>query len=182
MAEISKRTLRLQTLLQYLMVIFFTLIVAYLIIEYFDPIIVSGNSMKPTLQNGDLVISTNTFDENSIEKGDIIVFIQDETQMIKRVVATPGDEIWIENGNLYVNGEISPYQFSEIEQAGVLTNHVFIHANEYFCMGDNHNESRDCREFGPIKFDQIKYKVILKNLEDINSLEDLKNILEKKEN
>lgn len=151
----------LRTLLQYLIIIFITLGIAYLIIEYFHPIVISGNSMEPTLQSGSVQVSTNSFKANDVEKGDIVVFFYNGVQFVKRVVAIPGDEIWIENKVLYVNGEISPYQFDEIENAGILKEHIFLHAEEYFCIGDNRNESMDCREIGVISFEQIKYKIIL---------------------
>lgn len=82
--------------------------------------------------------------------------------MIKRVVAKEGDVISIENGILYVNGKASKYQFQKINDPGMLSSQLTIPKGYLFCMGDNRNNSMDCRIFGPVKFSQLKYKIVKK--------------------
>jgi len=176
MAKTSKLTMRLETLLYYMTILFLVLIATYFVLEYFHPIIVSGKSMEPTLKNGSLLVSTNTFKEKDLSNGDIIVFEHADVQMIKRIVASPGDEIWIEEGTIYVNDQPSPYQLGQIDESGILSDRIYIKANEYFCIGDNYKNSIDCREFGPIQFEQIKYK-ILREVKEIKDINDLKNII-----
>lgn len=151
----------LKRVLQYLICILVSLVVSFIIIDNYHPVLVDGESMMPTFKNGDLLISTTTFDYIDIKIGDIVVF-KNNIQMIKRVIAKGGDEIWVTDGKVYVNGELSPYQFEPIESAGVLSNVYTVKDNELFCMGDNRNNSLDCRSFGAISFEQIKYKIIKK--------------------
>ena len=74
---------------------------------------VNGESMWPTLYNGDIVL-VNRLDKN-YEHGDIVV--TDATNsfrehLVKRVVAIGGDEVDIsDNGELLINGEVSQYNF-----------------------------------------------------------------------
>lgn len=157
----GKKQDNLKRALQYLLCILFSLIVSFVFIENFHPVLVDGESMMPTLKNGNLLISTTSFDYDDIKIGDIVVF-KNKIQMIKRVIAKGGDTIWISDGKVYVNGELSPYQFEPIEDAGVLSKVYTVKDNELFCMGDNRNNSSDCREFGAISFDQIKYKIMKK--------------------
>lgn len=155
----SKKNLKL--MMQYLIAIFIALLTSVVIIELYHPVLVSGESMEPTFQNGNLLISTTDFSYENISIGDIIVF-KEKIQLIKRVVAKENDTISIVGGILFINGEKSPYQFEPIDSAGILVQPYTLHKNELFCMGDNRNHSTDSRDFGPISFKQIKYKVIKK--------------------
>ena len=64
---------------------------------------VSGKSMEPALENGELVVIKKT---TKIKQGDIIGFYYQSKILVKRVIGTAGDYIDIdEDGNVYVNGE-----------------------------------------------------------------------------
>ena len=61
-----------------------------------------GQSMTPTLQNGEIVVSVKTAE---LEQGDIIAFYYNNKVLIKRVVAQGGDKVSLDwYGNLTVNG------------------------------------------------------------------------------
>jgi signal peptidase I len=67
---------------------------------------VKGDSMDPTLKDGQHVI-VNLFDYrfNDIKKGNVIVFHANKTDdYVKRVIGTPGDNIEYKKDKLYVNG------------------------------------------------------------------------------
>lgn len=156
-----KKKKRLKRSLQYLIAVLIGLVISYCIMINFRPVFVSGNSMNPTFKNGEILASTTSFTYNSIHIGDIVVF-KYKIQMIKRVVAKEGDVISIENGILYVNGKASKYQFQKINDPGMLSSQLTIPKGYLFCMGDNRNNSMDCRIFGPVKFSQLKYKIVKK--------------------
>ena len=76
---------------------------------------------------------------------------------MKRVVATAGDKVQIVNGVLYVNGDVSPWVTETILDAGISENELVLKFGEYFCVGDNPNNSEDSRSanIGPIEEDDI---------------------------
>lgn len=141
---------------------FIALIVAFLIGFYFtkiSPIVfVSGNSMYPTLKDGNVISCTT--DTTSIQRGDIIVIRNGFKLIIKRVIALPNETIEIKNGITYVDGICyEEYEFEKIEDSGILSNNsLTLSSDEFFVMGDNRNHSSDSREIGAIKHKNIIYK------------------------
>ena len=80
------------------------LIVVVLIRTYlFTPIMVSGPSMKPTLEGGEIMILNKIYE---IERFDVVVVDIKTEEIIKRVIAMPGETISCENGKIYVNGKL----------------------------------------------------------------------------
>ncbi len=153
------KTTRLRQLLHYLIAIFVGLSVSYIIIVVFCPVFVSGSSMSPTLNNGDVLLATTSFSYNDLKTGDIIVF-KDGKQLIKRIVAKEGDAVLVADGVLYVNGMVSPYQYEPIEDPGILNTEYTVPAKELFCLGDNRNNSYDCRHIGSVPISYVKSKVL----------------------
>lgn len=156
---------KLRCLLQYLIAIMAALLISTIVIKVYHPVFVSGDSMEPTYSDGDILVSTKEFTYGDLNIGDVVVFKRD-MQLIKRIVAKGGDMVSIVGGILFVNGEISPYQYESITSPGILKEPYTLRSDELFCLGDNRNHSTDCREFGAIKFDQVRYKVIRKIFEN----------------
>jgi len=81
-----------------------------------------------------------------------------EQNFIKRVVAGPGDSIYVEGGQPVVNGEKpdEPY-IRKCGSLGIcdLPKKIEIPADHYFMMGDNRGSSDDSRYWGPVPRDQI---------------------------
>ena len=77
--------------------------VSVLISARFLPVVqVSGSSMEPTLQDGEILILQKTDD---FETGDLIAFYYQSRILLKRVIGTAGDYIDIDaQGNVSVNG------------------------------------------------------------------------------
>ena len=72
---------------------------------------------------------------------------------VKRVVAGPGDKVRIADGTLYVNGQESKWVTERILDAGMAENEIILGNKEYFCIGDNPNNSEDSRSanIGPVE-------------------------------
>ena len=132
-----------------------------------DILIISGRSMIPTLIPTQIVIVNKMYYGilwpfgnqyiirwHSPVPGDIIVFLNrfDNTNTVKRCIASAGDPIKIENGRLFINNRILPLKYyQEIKWKNY--NKV---PNEYiFVAGDNLDSSVDSREYGFISNDSI---------------------------
>lgn len=114
-------------------------------------IIVSGKSMNPTFQNGQIILADKSFNFSDIETDDIIIFKDfDGHTCIKRVVALSGDKVIQSDGHLYING-VEKYNYNTNFDIQYL-----IKDNELYVCGDNYHNSIDSREYGPIKFERIE--------------------------
>lgn len=137
--------------------LFIVLILVLLLFRLmFMPYVVNGESMYPTLNNGDLGlgIKTNFCD---INRFDVVVVDTTDKYLIKRVIGLPGETIKYENNILVINDEIVKDDYG----VGNTTNfEIKLKENEYFCMGDNREHSSDSRSLGPFNIKIIKGKSI----------------------
>ena len=111
--------------------------------------------MYPTFKSGNVVRVIDDFDDSDLYSGQIIVFVHDGKNYVKRIVAVPGDSIYIEDGILYVNDLPGINYEEKISDSGILNKSINLADDEFFCIGDNRNASLDCREFGPVKRTEI---------------------------
>ncbi len=132
-------------------------VVAFFILKAaLNPVIVTGSSMYPTYKSGDIVYGKRMIEAPS--KGDVVVARSGGSKIIKRVIGTPGDDLVIKEGKLYVNNKEKTFDES-IEDAGILKTIVTLNEDEYFLMGDNVNNSADSRRVGPFNIKDILYLV-----------------------
>jgi signal peptidase I len=132
-------------------------IASVLIITFlYQPVRVEGTSMLPRLEDSDrLFINKFVYHVAAIERGDVVVFHyprDPEKSYIKRVIAVPGDRIWIEQGQVWLNGELlhEGYVPSQYRDSRSMPEMV-VPPNCYFMMGDHRSISSDSREFGPVE-------------------------------
>ena len=117
------------------------------------PVRVDGDSMDPTLKNGQILI-LNKMDQE-YERMDIVVFDYKKDRLIKRVIGLPGETVEIKDNNLYINGEeISDYK-EDVKTADYKLN-VTIPEGYYFVLGDNRSVSADSRLIGLVSKEDLK--------------------------
>ncbi len=124
---------------------------------------VDGDSMVPTLANGEyIIISRLSYRFGTPQRGDIIVFhppLSPQEEYIKRIIGLPGDEVRIEQGQIYINGQ--HLSESYIHQQWVSNGSWRVPAGQVFVLGDNRNNSQDSRSWGTVSMDAVVGKAIL---------------------
>ena len=139
--------------------------VAALVATLMLPVLqIAGNSMEPNLNDGDIVLLVK---KNDLKSGDLCAFYYSNKILIKRVIATPGDYIWIESdGTVYLNGTPldEPYVSAKALGECDVTFPYQVPENNYFVMGDHRETSIDSRSsvIGCIPEDQVVGKIICK--------------------
>lgn len=154
----------------------------YLFVAQFHK--VSGNSMVPTMHDGDYLITEKiSYKLGEVKRGDMIVLKnpRDESQdFIKRIIALPGDTIEVEADSVLVNGKVLKEAYlppnTPTPSGSFLTekNSTRAGSNQYFVMGDNRSHSSDSRAWGPITKEEIVGRAFLRYwpLKDIGLLTD----------
>ncbi len=134
-------------------------------------VVVSGESMKNTLLDGDYIVLLSSVFYSKPEQGDIIVASKDSFKdgepIIKRVIATEGQVVDIDYdaGLVYVDGEVLDESYLG-SPTTIERNHipfpVTVEEGCIFVMGDNRNNSADSRspEIGQIDCREILGKAV----------------------
>ena len=125
---------------------------------------IAGTSMEPNLNDGDIVLLVKT---DKLETGDLCAFYYSNKILIKRVIATPGDYLWLEDdGTVFVNGtELQePYLTEKALGECDISFPYQVPENAFFMMGDQRETSIDSRSsvIGCISSDHIIGKIVCK--------------------
>ena len=138
---------------------------AVLVATLWMPVLqISGNSMSPTLTEGEIVISLNC---SSFQTGDIVAFYFDNKVLIKRVIAGPGDWVDIdEQGNVFVNDQEidEPYLVEKALGDCNIQLPYQVPESRIFVMGDHRSVSVDSRStaLGCVPYDKIVGRLVLR--------------------
>ncbi len=131
----------------------------------FNLSVVRGSSMAPGIQDGDrILVEPWSYTVEDVERGDVIVMrypLDPSVDYIKRVIGLPGDEVFVCNGMVWVDGELLPepyVEFSGIESPMLFT----VRDEHFFVLGDNRPRSSDSREFGLVPAAYVRGRVDLR--------------------
>lgn len=157
--------------IEWVLVLVGALVVALVVKTWlFQAFYIPSGSMEPTLEIGDRVLVNKiSYDLGDVDRGDIVVFERpdawgtgDIEDLIKRVVALPGETISVVDGQVLIDGEALEEGYLA---EGVTTPAFFpdsgcvpectLGPDEIFVLGDNRGNSDASNHFGPLSFDTV---------------------------
>lgn len=157
---------RHRALLDWVLVIGIALLMAFVVRTFvLAHFVVDGTSMTSTLHHHDRVfVNKLSYRLHDPNRGDVVVLHEldgaSERDLIKRVIALPGETIEMRNCEVLIDGRRldEPYLDPEVVTPGncggdlaptpVPEDHVFV-------MGDNRGGSLDSRAIGPVDEDEL---------------------------
>ena len=126
--------------------------------------VIDGNSMFPTLHDGDVIYASEIIPKvTSINRGDIVGITtkvnNNTSRIIKRVIGLPGEHVVLKKGVIYINDQIliEPYIPKDVETYGEFD--FQLHEGQYIVLGDNREDSLDSRDkrVGIVKKKEIDF-------------------------
>jgi len=145
----------------------------------FQPFSIPSASMMPTLDVGDrILVQKAFFNWHSVHEGDIVVFKHpptdtdcsgsQSTDLVKRVIALPGQSIYSSGNEIFVNGRQLPENYlPKVDPLGPAipgasaSDPYQVPAGEFYVLGDNREISCDSRYWGAVKGSTMVGKAVL---------------------
>ena len=161
--KLDHRARRRRAILTFLVSFLITFMSGIMLLLLFLPVLeVSGNSMEPTLQDGDVLILSKA---RAIQTGNMCGMYAQGRLILKRVIGLAGDVVDMdEAGNVYVNGMQlrEPYISQKAVGTCDLAFPFTVPENSLFVMGDHRETSIDSRSslIGCIKVNQVMGQVV----------------------
>ena len=140
-------------------------LLAFVSVWYFgQQVSTVGDSMKPLLRNGDVVLVNRIiYNATTPKRGDIIVFKpkgnENDHYYTKRIIGLPGESVEIMENRIYINGKKleEEYKTTDIDDVGIVDEKIQLAGDEFFVLGDNRANSEDSRtaDVGNVKREYI---------------------------
>jgi len=128
---------------------------------------IPSKSMLPLLSPNDyILVSNSAYKDSKPKQGDVIVFYRpnpsesdQKLPFIKRVLATEGDTVSLQNGDLFVNSKLVQERYispnNNESSYSLNMKKVTVPPKHFFVLGDNRDNSADSRKFGSVSIDAI---------------------------
>ena len=165
-AEETRRSSIPRTIVEIVVIVTAAFVIALLVQALLvKPFTIHQVSMRPTLEDGDrILLNRLAYHFHAPSRGDVIVFhspINAGEDLVKRIVGVAGDTIEVKGGKLYRNGvaQNEPYILEQYIQGDTPKTEVPV--GSIYAMGDNRNNSSDCRVFGPVLVNAIIGKAMV---------------------
>lgn len=156
---------RWQRIAQLVVIPLVVLLAIVLLVFYvlFSTAQVDGPSMLPTLQDRDRVLVTHGVKDP--QRGDVVVLFVVENgvrnELVKRIIALPGDTVEIRDDVAYVDGVAEPQRGQVTSPRYSLSEPALkIPPGQIYVLGDNRPVSEDSRYFGTVAIAGLKGKVV----------------------
>jgi signal peptidase I len=176
-AKLRRRRRRRRALLEAAITILVAVLLAGLVRAFvFETFWIPSSSMVPTLGVYDrILVQKAFFTWHDVREGDIVVFAHpplddcpgpQNDDLVKRVIALPGQTIYSSGNSIYVNGKLlaEPYlpHDDPLGRPIASRQHPYrVPSGEFYVLGDNRAISCDSRYWGPIEGSSIVGKVVL---------------------
>ena len=130
---------------------------------------IPSESMVPTLKVGDRVLVNKlSYSTGDIDRGDVVVFARPGgadadgiEDLIKRVVALPGETVEGRDGRVYIDGELLDEPYLEPEVTTSVFPPYVVPADHVWLMGDNRGASDDSRRFKGVPTDDVVGRAVV---------------------
>lgn len=161
--KLERRARRRRGLVSFLLSFTVTILTGAVVLLLFLPVLeVSGSSMEPTLQDGDILVLLKS---NEIQKGEMCGMYAHGRLILKRVIGLPGDVVDMdEAGNVYVNQvELDePYVSQKALGTCDLSFPFTVPENSLFVLGDHRETSIDSRsdQIGCVQMNEVMGQVV----------------------
>jgi signal peptidase I len=132
--------------------------------------VVVGDSMSPSMKHGDMYLLERTYgDLTNLEAGDVVVFRHNGASYLKRVLAMPGDKVYVltipgaGRDEFIMDWELARMRRLTANSRGWYATRLIerrVPEGFFYAVGDHLNSSIDSREFGPIQAQNVMGKLI----------------------
>jgi signal peptidase I len=154
----EKHLLRRVTLVAVILVVIAALVTGYYLFLHKSTqtqfsVTLDGNAMQPAFPKGTRLLLEK---RDTYRTGDIVSFHDpaDNMQRVRRIIATAGQTVYLNNGKVIVNG-LELTESYPVVPAEKDTTPLTVPGGMVYVLGDNRNNSRDSRDFGPVPLANI---------------------------
>lgn len=139
----------------------------------FEGIYVASGSMEPTLPVGtNLFLEKISYHFRPPRRGEVVVFplpFKGEKDLIKRVIALPGETIEIRDKAVYINGNLIKEEYVKFTRKnealeGDNIGPLKVPKKNIFVMGDNRDESNDSRDWKDPETGEHRYFIPVRSI------------------